>query len=513
MGSFPIEKIEEIASTCEKIGSMIYEKDNELLSQMVQLKENLKNKILQSFEETFEKIEKYYSENGKFRNFSEKMDLVNDLKNDFEMDQGNKQNKVKLVKALRRLTHLHKEQLLNSDDVMNNLNSNFGDFELEILNNLKEYLESNLTDVFDVEESSEIKERFKDKEMFAKVSDVSEHLKSQNSKEKSVFETKNDVTDQIIIKEDPFCKNDKNQNKIISNSENCQKDEENVILSKIKENNNKMKNYFEELTKFKPIKTKKLSFIKYAQSLESKMEKKLKTTILHFETDFIIQYTPKPNRSNDQDYYEGYHHRIEESDSNESNDSDFEGQNSLKKNETSCLCVVSGLGNEALHKEVFPIDYVVQNTYISKKGKFLLVTSLDKEIYLYDILRSEENKSIFYLKSKDNKELNQKLKESIKAKLISKENKENVLFLSKKNELILCDLESESLNLISVENEVMEFEVANQSDILILKKDLEFKVFDLKKNELNEPSSNDPNQIKKFITTMIYDKKYQESKT
>jgi hypothetical protein len=521
METFPIDKMDEVVSTCEKVGSMIYEKDNDVLGRIIQIKESFKEKLVQLCEDLFGKIEKDFSERGKFQKFSEKMDLVNDLKNEFDMDRTNKEIKVKLVDALRRLTHLHKEGLLAYGDLGSVLTTSFRDFESKFMNTFKAQLESNINQIFTMRLMSQNEHHLRNKELFARVSTPSEHLKTKNIDPVRVFERNNKFNMKMpaLISQSNSRQNAK---EIVSNSENLKKDEQKEVFVQVCENNREMKDFFEELTKFKPIQRKYLSFIQYIQDLESETRHST-TRILHSGSEFLLGYTQPLETLNFQNSNFRQTHVVDVHANNPRfqphniprfqphNYPGFQPPNSENKKKRSCLSLVSGLDSGEIHKEVLELDYYVESSFLSKKGELLLVTSSDTQFYLYDIVRSDGHGVATPPKLKENEEFNRILKNCLKAEFVPHQHKKTLLYVSENNEFTSCDLESGSVNPLSLENDVVEFVCLNQNDILVLKKDLEIKVFNFKSKEFKEQSSYDPHQIKRFLSTLIYDKRYFES--
>jgi WD40 repeat protein len=173
--------------------------------------------------------------------------------------------------------------------------------------------------------------------------------------------------------------------------------------------------------------------------------------------------------------------------------------------------LVSGFDTGKIHKEILDLDYFVEDTFLSKKGDFLLVTSSDKQFHLYDIVKPDEHNAITHPKLKENKEFNQILKNCRKVEFVPNQNNKTLLFVSENNQLMFCDVGSGSLNPYSLENDVIDFVCLNKKDILVLKKELEIKVLDFESKEFKEQSSYDADQIKRFLSTLIYDKNYSES--
>jgi hypothetical protein len=346
--------------------------------------------------------------------------------------------------------------------------------------------------------------------LFGKISNPDEHLKNKSSQEKSFFRSNNNFENHMKMNNRPFFKNINEPKRVKSffNSENLKKEEKNEIFVKIEQNNSKIKNFFEELTTFKPIKKKYLSFIQYVQGLESQMADS-KTKMLHSETNFLIESTQ--DVKNYQEYEEQSRFNQDSFFNHPRNFGNNNNQIKKKQKKTSFLSVVSGLNEGKIHKEVLNLDYFVDKSFLAKSANFLLVKSLKNQFYLYDIQKSDENKTIFYPKLKENNEFNKMLNNCQKAEFIQNKNKEKLLFVSDKNELTLCDLESNLLNPICIEKDVIEFTCVNQTDILVLKKNLQIKNFDLKSDEFKKQSSNDPNEIKQFLYTLIYDENFQES--
>ena len=107
--------------------------------------------------------------------------------------------------------------------------------------------------------------------------------------------------------------------------------------------------------------------------------------------------------------------------------------------------------------------------------------------------------------------ISEEIRNAIKVKFIEIEKKTFIIFVSQREELILCNLETKKFTTLVNQN-VVDFGWCDESEILVFKKNFEISLFNLKRMEPKDDKIFDIDYVKYLIQTVCFDPKFRVSK-